>query len=99
MKRLSLLFILAISLLFTQCHKHIPVNSVHGTIVKKNVDGCTWLIQLSDHRLLEPTNLKNFPVTLQDGQGVEFIYTLNTNSASICMMGTLVDLSYIVDTK
>ncbi|MEP6682306.1 MAG: hypothetical protein ABJA35_03560 [Parafilimonas sp.] len=72
-------------------------NIVNGIIIKESVDGCTYLIKLEDDKLLEPTNLSSFNVTLKDGQLVKFSYKINTTNGSICMMGQIVDLTYIAD--
>ncbi len=97
MKKIILLVILIISLSISGCHKCHLYNLVDGTIVRKSVDGCTWLIQLDNNSLLEPTNLNNFKVTVSDGQKVRLSYSENKNQMSICMMGTIVDLDYIAD--
>ncbi len=68
--------------------------NINGTIVRKNVDGCTWLIQLEDSTLLEPVNLSDFKITIADGQKVSLRYEF-IEAMSICMMGKTVKLIFI----
>ena len=89
-----------ITFFYASCSKDShssSTNIVNGIIVKQSVDGCTWLIKLEDNKLLEPTNLSSFNVTVKDGQLVKFSYKINSTNMSFCMMGQIVDLTYIAD--
>lgn len=90
MKFIFLILIVAVSLV--ACSKNSKSFTANGTIVKESIDGCTWLIRLDNTKILEPTNLSSFSVTIKDGQRVTLRYKLTTDKASICMMGELVDL-------
>ena len=63
------------------------------------LDGCGWVIELDKkdkhgNDKLEPINLNDFNITLEDGQRVKFSY-VESNMGSICMVGTTVELKSI----
>jgi hypothetical protein len=68
-------------------------NTVRATIVNKTgLDGCGWLLQLSDGSSLEPTNLSDFGIELVDNKTVDVSYT-EVNMISICMVGPVVEIN------
>jgi len=59
------------------------------------LDGCGWIIQLSDSTKLEPTNLNVFDIELKDNKPVCVRYHELEDAASICMVGKVVEIDYI----
>jgi len=59
------------------------------------LDGCGYLIVLEDGTRLEPINLNSQTVAPADGKKVWITYTKATNSASICMVGDMVEITCI----
>jgi hypothetical protein len=61
---------------------------IKATVIKLDLDGCSWMLQLEDGKKLEPINLKeefqkvNLKVWIQ--------YEPFTQGASICMAGEMV---------
>lgn len=70
----------------------------------KNLTGlenCSWIIELdkadkNGNKKLEPTNLKNFKVTLAEGNKVKLSYK-EVNVMSTCMAGKPVEIILISD--
>jgi hypothetical protein len=66
---------------------------VKATVINYTVDGCTFLLQLTDEKKLEPTNLSeefkkdNLPVWIK--------YSPKKGAVSVCMAGQIVELSDI----
>jgi hypothetical protein len=57
------------------------------------LDGCGWVIVLDDGSRLEPLNLSSQTVTPADGKKVWLTYTTAKNTASICMVGDMVEIT------
>jgi len=67
-----------------------------GTIVKMELDGCTWMIKLEDGKQLEPVNLEDeFKV---ENLKVKFQYK-HHDGFSICMAGEMVNITVIEKIK
>ena len=65
-----------------------------ATIIDRTgLDGCHWLLKLSDGSSLEPTNLSDFDIELVDNKLVFVSYTERTDMVSICMVGAIVDIT------
>ena len=56
------------------------------------LDGCGWVIELNNGTKLEPVNLSEFESSPSEGQKVCVKYT-ELNSASVCMVGIVVELN------
>lgn len=57
------------------------------------LDGCSWVLVLENGKKLEPTNLKKFDnIKLEDGKEVIVEYETKPLAASICMVGTIVEI-------
>ncbi|MEN8122384.1 MAG: hypothetical protein ABFS35_18710 [Bacteroidota bacterium] len=78
-------------------------NDFHTGILKNftGLDGCGWIIQLSDSSKLEPINLDEFKIDLEEGKKVEIKYHERNDLGSICMVGKIVEIDSIkgVDKK
>lgn len=59
------------------------------------LDGCRWLFELEDGQRLEPVNLHEYDLELQDGMEVKISYTEATDMMSICMAGKMVNITCI----
>jgi hypothetical protein len=57
--------------------------------------GCKWIIELDNGTKLEPVNLHEFAITPAEGLHVHLTYIVKTDMASICMAGTIVQLTSI----
>ena len=49
------------------------------------LDGCSWVITLEDGQVLEPANLDEYPVQLQENKKIWIEYHELPDLASICM--------------
>lgn len=69
-------------------------DSVHATLKNlTGLDGCSWVLVLDNGKKLEPTNLKKFDnIKLEDGKEVFVKYETKPLAASICMVGTIVEI-------
>ena len=92
---IALLFI-CFSIYLVACHKNDCNGTVEATIKDlKGLDGCGFVIELNNGDYLEPTNLTDFAINIQDGQKVWISYSPNTQMMSICMVGQIVDIDSI----
>ncbi|MBC7653797.1 MAG: hypothetical protein H7098_04895 [Oligoflexus sp.] len=87
-------------ILFSSCEKGNTLLKGTGTL--KNLtgfDGCGWVIQFDQSgttKTLEPTNLSDFNVILDEGKKVDFFY-YKTTSPSICMVGDVIKLTSLTN--
>lgn len=81
--------LICLSLAFISCQKEKEQNAI---FTYRAVDGCTWLIQLPNGNLLEPTNLGDFNVEPHEGKKIAITYKI-ADGASICMMGEMIKLT------
>ena len=82
------------------CNKTCPTGNdiVAATIYDyTGLDGCTWVIQLENDEVLEPTNIKTLNYKLIDGKKVWVKYSAVSDQASICMVGQIVNIEGIWD--
>ena len=72
-------------------------NGVNATLKNlTGLDGCSWVLVLENGKKLEPTNLKKFDhIKLEDGKQVIVEYETKPLAASICMVGTIVEITCI----
>jgi hypothetical protein len=66
---------------------------IKGTILKTELDGCTYTIVLEDKKRLEPVNL---PDEFKVDSLPVWIQYKHHDGFSICMMGEMVDITSIV---
>ena len=45
-----------------------------GVQLKLGLDGCSWMIELNNGTKLEPTNLNDFNINLQENQKIWVVY-------------------------
>lgn len=91
------LFLLAI--LVAGCQEDEAASGcVNATVIDATgLDGCGWMIELLDGSRLEPTNWEDFDLTLVDDLSVCLEYVEANNMASICMAGTIVEITSIAE--
>jgi len=72
-------------------------NYTSGTLKNlTGLDGCGWVIELSDASKLEPINLDNFDLELEENKEIIFKYHQRTDLGSYCMVGKVVEIEEIM---
>jgi hypothetical protein len=95
MKLHFILPLLAILFLFS-CKKGDCEDAEKATFKDATgTDGCGMLIELSDGKLLEPQNLNEFDITVEDGNKIWVSYHLAESGGTICMVGDVVVIDCI----
>lgn len=91
--------LLFMSMTFSSCESEKEENQVdlQEGILKNftGLDGCGWIIQLSDSTKLEPINLKDFSIVLEENKKVYVHYHVRTELGSYCMMGKIIEIESI----
>jgi hypothetical protein len=65
----------------------------HGILINMSTfDGCGWIIELDNKNKIEPRNLNDFNLTLQDSAGVLVRYQIPNDRSSYCMIGDVVEI-------
>ena len=59
------------------------------------LDGCSWMIELGDGTKLEPINLDDFNINLQENKKIWVVYHTAAQMASICMHGEIATIDCI----
>ena len=75
-------------------HSELCPNAVEATLKDlTGLDGCSWVLELDNGKRLEPSNLQKFDnIKLEDGKRVFVEYKTIHNAASICMVGTIIEI-------
>lgn len=93
----KLIFLSALLLVVFACEKDQTCN---GEIVTmKNftgLDGCGWVLLRSNDEKLEPTNINDFGIALEEDKSVCIKYH-SVAAGSICMVGTVVEIESMVE--
>lgn len=72
------------------------IDCQHGILKNlTGLDGCGWVIQLSDSTKLEPINLDDFDIELIENKPVCFRFHERSDLGSYCMVGKVVELDFI----
>lgn len=97
--KISLKGLLLITLIFIGCQDDEPeAGCTNATIIDAaGFDGCGWLIEMEDGFRLEPVNLDDFDITLANDLPVCIEYSELTAMGSVCMVGTIVEITSIVE--
>ena len=79
------------------CNKESECENSHRAklVNMTGLDGCSWMIELNNGTRLEPTNLNDFNINLQDNQKIWIEYHPAPQLASICMAGEIVTIDCI----
>lgn len=89
------------SLVFSACSETQNPEAGETTAILRNytgLDGCGWVLEIADNKILEPTNLTNFPITLSEGKTVYITYQ-STPAGSICMVGEIVEILTLKESR
>ena len=99
LKILNLFLVLIVAVSFLSCKNETAnkcENATKGTLKNMTgLDGCGWIIQLSDGTKLEPINLEDFDVELIENKSVCFRYHEKEEYGSYCMAGTVIEIDFI----
>jgi len=61
------------------------------------LDGCGWMVQLENQTKLNPTNLEDFNIKLENNKTINISYSENRDVMDVCMAGTIIDIICISD--
>ena len=88
-KKILVLTFFLVVIAFDSCNKESECeDSKSAKLVNMTgLDGCSWMIELGDGTKLEPTNLNDFNINLQENQKIWVVYHTAAQMASICMHG------------
>ncbi len=89
-------FLILFFALFAACQKTSCSDAVKATIVDQTgLDGCGLVLQLSNEKYLEPTNLLDMKTDAKDGEKVWVSYHLAQSGGTVCMIGDIVVIDCI----
>ena len=91
------LFFLVLILVLASCAQQ---HCSHGVPVKmrnlNGLDGCGWVLELTDGSRLEPINLNTYNLNLVEGKKIYVTYE-DFPGASICMVGKIVKITSVCE--
>ena len=99
-KVIKLIFSISlITLLLLACNKNKCSHSVKAELKDLSVlDGCGFVIELKNGNKLEPLNLSDFDIDLNDGKKIWVSYHLTTKMiATACMVGDIVEIECLTN--
>ncbi|TLG98997.1 hypothetical protein BZARG_03650 [Bizionia argentinensis JUB59] len=83
----------------TKYNKLSCKNLIQGKLVNfTGLDGCGWMIELTNGMKLDPININNFNIPMLEGKSVQFYYTEIKNRVGICMAGKIVEITCMKET-
>jgi len=82
-----------LSIILFACNSSQVCNqSVQATLHNyTGLDGCGWVLELNDGSKLEPQNLDDFEIELEEGKKLHIKYE-KVDAGSICMVGDVVKI-------
>jgi len=81
---------------YTKQEKELVAKSEKGKLIDKTtLDGCGWIILLSNGRQIQPINIDNFDIEPIDGQDVWVQFHV-VDKVGTCMAGDIVELDSII---
>jgi hypothetical protein len=94
MKKFIFLLLCAVFVSCAQqhCPNGIPVKMKNLT----GLDGCGWVLELSDGSRMEPINLNAFNVKMVEGKKI-YVTFEDFPAASICMVGKIVKITSVCE--
>lgn len=96
---LKVIVLATISMFVFACEKETVnkcENSQEGVLKNlTGIDGCGWIIQISDSIKLEPINLDEFDIELAENKSVCIQYHERKDLGSYCMVGKIVEIDFI----
>lgn len=96
-QKILVLTFIVLTLCINSCNKQIECENSHSAklVNMTGLDGCSWMIELNDGTKLEPTNLNDFNINLQENQKIWIVYHTAAQMASVCMHGEIVTVDCI----
>ena len=96
-QKILLLSLVVLTLAIYSCKKESECENSHSAklVNMTGLDGCSWMIELNNGTKLEPTNLNDFNINLQENQKIWVVYHTAAQMASICMHGEIVTIDCI----
>ena len=96
-QKILVLGLVVLTLAIHSCNKESECEDSHSAklVNMTGLDGCSWMIELGDGTKLEPTNLNDFNINLQENQKIWVVYHTAAQMASICMHGEIVTIDCI----
>ena len=96
-QKILLLSLVVLTLAIYSCNKESECENSHSAklVNMTGLDGCSWMIELNNGTKLEPTNLNDFNINLQENQKIWVVYHTAAQMASICMHGEIVTIDCI----
>ena len=96
-QKILVLTFIVLTLCINSCNKQSECENSHSAklVNMTGLDGCSWMIELNDGTKLEPTNLNDFNINLQENQKIWIVYHTAAQMASICMHGEIVTVDCI----
>jgi len=90
--------VLFLTIIFSSCQEPLFRSKTDGEIHNlTGLDGCGWVIGITvdgEPKTLEPTNLSDFLSEPTEGMKIRIKYN-ELESASICMVGAIVELTHL----
>lgn len=99
-KLIRIISVLILILIFFSCEKqNYEIISQIGVLKNwTGFDGCGWIIQLQDSTILEPLNLNDFSIELEENKSVYLRY-YEKPEMSICQVGKTVVIDSIKENQ
>ena len=96
-QKVLVLTFIVLTQFINSCNKQSECEDSHSAklVNMTGLDGCSWMIELGDGTKLEPTNLNDFNINLQENQKIWVVYHTAAQMASICMHGEIVTIDCI----
>ena len=96
-QKILLMSLVVLTLTICSCNKESECENSHSAklVNMTGLDGCSWMIELNNGTKLEPTNLNDFNINLQENQKIWVVYYPAAQLASICMHGEIVTIDCI----
>ena len=87
-KKILVLTFFLVVIAFDSCNKESECEDSQSAklVNMTGLDGCSWMIELGDGTKLEPTNLNDFNINLQENQKIWVVYHTAAQMASILLL-------------
>jgi|TARA_Y100000385_G_C13032050_1_gene611226 hypothetical protein len=96
-QKILVLTLFLLTLAIHSCNKQSECeNSQSAKLVNMTgLDGCSWMIELNDGTKLEPNNLNDFSIDLEENKKIWIVFRPAAQMVSICMVGEIVTIDCI----
>lgn len=92
----KLLFLVLVLVLASCAQQHCPYGVPAKMRNLAGLDGCGWVLELTDGSRLEPINLNTYNLNLVEGKKIYVTYE-DFPGASICMVGKIVKITSVCE--